>query len=490
MGEQRGARGGGSRLDPAVARAAAILVIGSVTPLLDSTMVNVAVQSISDDFSTTMSAVQWVITGYMLAMGVATSVSGWASRRFGGRRTYVFSLAAFLAGSVLAGLSWDVASLVAFRVVQGLAAGLMVPVTLNLLVQVSGGRQLGRLMSYMSIPSALGPVLGPVLGGVIVSGPGWRWIFYVNVPIALVAIVLALRGLPRDEAADRGETLDWAGLSLLAPALAALIYGISRIGSGGADAGSVLVPLALGVVLAVAFVAHALLTRRVPVVELRLFRIRGFAVCSVLFFLSGLVINGSMLLFPLYYQQVHGASALYAGLLLVPQSLGMLVTQGWFGRLTDRIGPRRIVLASLGLTALGTLPFVGAGEGTSQVLLAGALLVRGAGLGGLYIPVMASAYDGIDERHVPDASTVTRILQTIGGAFGPALLTTVIQARLAASQTLGAAQAQVGAYGAAFLWSIAFAAAAVVPALLLPSGSRPDRKGPDSRPGARDEALP
>ncbi len=457
------------KLDPIVARAAIILVIGSITPLLDSTMVNVAIQSISVDFKCTMSVLQWVITGYMLAMGIATPISGWANNRFGGKQVYLFSLITFFAGSVLTALSWDIGSLIVFRLIQGLAAGLMVPTTLNLLVQISGGKQLGQLMSYISIPSALGPILGPVLGGVIVNGLGWRWIFYVNVPVILIAILLAVKGLPKDKISEHKGTLDWIGISMLSPAFAILIYGISQISSyGGITNSVVFVPLMISIVLMAAFIFYALCKKSAPVVDIRLFRSRNFSVCSILFFLSGLIINGSMLLFPLYYQQVRAESAFYTGLLLIPQSIGMLATQSWFGTLTDRIGSRWIVLTSLIITVLGTIPFAFADGSTSQVLLAAALLIRGAGIGGLLIPIMASAYIGIEENHVPDASTVTRILQTIGGAFGPAILATVIQTQLTVYQTMKAAQAEARAYNTAFWWSIAFAAIAVIPAFFLP----------------------
>lgn len=470
-------KGKKEKLDPFVAKAAIILVIGSITPMLDSTMVNVAIKSITADFKGTMTVVQWVITGYMLAMGIATPISGWANDRFGGKRVYIFSLIAFFAGSVLTAFSWDIGSMIVFRLIQGLGAGLMVPTTLNLLVQISGGKQLGQLMSYISIPSALGPILGPVLGGVIVNSLGWRWIFYVNVPVILIAILLAAKGLPKDKLSGHKGALDWIGISMISPAFAILIYGISQISSyGGIASSAVFAPLMIGIVLMAAFVVYALRKKSTPVVDIRLFRSRNFSVCGILFFLSGLIINGSMLLFPLYYQQVRGESAFYAGLLLIPQSIGMLATQSWFGTLTDRIGSRWIVLASLIITVLGTIPFAFADGSTNQVLLAAALLIRGAGIGGLLIPIMASAYIGIEENHVPDASTATRILQTIGGAFGPAILATVVQTQLTVHQTMKAAQAEAEAYNAAFRWSIAFAAVAVIPAFFLPLKNTPKIK--------------
>lgn len=456
------------KLDPLVVQAAVILVIGSLAPMLDATMVNVAVKAITIDFKTTVSVSQWVITGYALAMGIAMPISGWANNRFGGKQIFMFSLSAFGAGSVLSALSWNSGSMIIFRIMQGLAAGLMMPTTQNMLVQVSGGKHLGQLISYVSIPAALGPILGPVLGGVIVNSLSWRWIFYVNIPVTLVALLLAWRGLPSDKIADRQVSLDWIGIVLLSPALASLIYGIAQMGShGGITSSTVFGPLLSGAVLMIAFVGCTLRRKGTPVLDLRLFRSKNFAASCMLLFLAGLIVNGGMLLLPLYYQQVRGESVLSAGLLLIPQGVGMLATRSWFGTLTDRIGSRPIVLVSLIVTVLGTLPFALAAAGTNQVLLAAALLIRGAGLGGILIPIFAAAYVGLEKKQIPDASTATRILQTIGGAFGSAILATVIQHQLTVQQTMKT-PAVVGAYNMAFWWSLGFTVIAIIPALRLP----------------------
>jgi MFS family permease len=214
------------------------------------------------------------------------------------------------------------------------------------------------------------------------------------------------------------------------------------------------------------------------VVDLRLFGSKIFSASCILLFLAGIIMNGGMLLLPLYYQQVRGESVLYTGLLLIPQGVGMLATRSWFGTLTDRIGSPLIVLVSLIVTALGTLPFAFANVSTNPVLLAVALLVRGAGLGRILIPIFASAYVGIEKKHIPDASTATRILQTIGGAFGSAILATVIQNQLTIHQTMKAAQAIVGAYNVAFWWSIGFTVISIIPALFLPM----HKKAPEIKP--------
>ena len=201
--------------------------------------------------------------------------------------------------------------------------------------------------------------------------------------------------------------------------------------------------------------------------DLRLFKSRNFSASTVLLFLSGIITNGAMLLLPLYYQQVRGESVLFAGLLLIPQGVGMLLTRSWVGRLTDRIGSRMIVVISLVVTMVGTLPFAFAGSDTNQVLLAVALLIRGAGLGGLLIPIMASAYRGLSRDQVPHASIATRILSTIGGAFGSAILATIVQHQLS-SRSVSGIQTVASAYNVAFWWSIGFTVIAIIPALLLP----------------------
>ncbi len=462
------------RLDPALIRLAAILLTGAIAPFLDTTIVNVAIESIGRGLHASVDTVQWVLTGYLLAFGMVVPLSGWALRRFGGRLTWTFSLSLFLLGSALCGAAWNIGSLIAFRVIQGIGGGLMVPILLTLLVQAAGGRRLSRLMATVSLPVVIVPILGPVVGGLIVSSLSWRWIFYVNVPVCLAGLVLAWRGL-RDVARPQpGQRLDVCGLALLSPGVAAILYGLAQVSShGGFGHLAVLGPL-LGGLAAVALFAVRTLRlgqRTEPALDLRLFRIPSFTGAATLMFLFGLSLYGAMLLLPLYYQQLRGTSALAAGLLLAPQGVGSLLPRLAIGRVTDRFGPRLVVLASTLLAALGTLPFALANAHTSEILLSAALVVRGAGLGGATIAVMAAAFEGLEPGQVPHASSATRIMQQVGGAFGASVLA-VILAGLAAAHpgALGLASAFRGT----FWWCLAFTALALGPALLL-SGARRSR---------------
>ncbi|CAI6060793.1 MDR family MFS transporter [Cohnella sp. JJ-181] len=460
------------KIDAGVLKVALILVFGAVASQLDSTMVNVALDQLAFDLHSTVSAIQWVVTGYVLTMGLAVPISGWAIQRYGGKKVYLFSLAIFLVSSVLCALAWNTGSLIGFRLLQGVGAGLLIPTMQNVLVQSAGGRQLGRLIAIISIPALIGPILGPVIGGLLIDNLDWRWIFYVNIPIMLVAIWLSWRHIPSDASVHSKPKLDVIGLLLLSPAFAALIYGIAEVSTyGGPNDLKVILPLAGGVILMAAYVVYALRMRRSPLLDLRLFRSRHFLASNVTLFLTGMVMNGAMLLLPLYYQQVRGESVLYTGLLLIPQGLGMLATRSWIGGLADRMGSRNIVLLSLAATAIGTIPFAFSGTETNHVVLGIAQFLRGAALNGIFIPIMVSAYEGLDKQQIPHASVSTRIFQTVGGAFGSAILATVIDRQVRGSGVHDM-NAVVDAYQAAFWWSIGFTVLAVIPAFLLSKGKK------------------
>jgi EmrB/QacA subfamily drug resistance transporter len=353
-------------------------------------------------------------------------------------------------------------------VVQGIGGGLMVPLLTTLLVQAADGRQMRRLMSAVSLPIVVVPIFGPVVAGLIISNVSWRWIFFVNVPICLAGLVLAWRGLPSAPPPGGRQRIDLTGLLLLPPALVALLYGLAQVSSeGGFGHSRVIIPLSAGAALLAAYAVHALRTSRVPLVDLRLFRSRAFTGAGALLFLAGLSIYGGMLLLPLYYQQARGASALTAGLMMVPQGVGSLLPRTLAGRMTDKIGPRLVVVAGIVLAAAGTVPFALAGPHTSNAVLIAALVARGAGLGTATIAVMAGAFGGLRPGQVPHASSVTRILQYLGGSFGAAVLVAVVlDGQLAAHAGAGPAGLAT-AFGHTFWWCTGFTALALLPAVLM-----------------------
>jgi EmrB/QacA subfamily drug resistance transporter len=440
-----------------------ILVIGGIAPALDTTIVNVALPTLGHALNTTVSTSQWTITGYLLAMAIALPASGWLTDHIGGKTLWLITLTLFVLGSALAGLSWTITSLIVFRIIQGAAAGVLTPLLTTLLLRMAKGTSLGSLMSIATLPAVVVPVLGPVVGGLIIGSLDWRWIFYVNVPICIIAIILAWWKLPADEPLQKRYSFDILGLIVLSPALALLVYGLSQAsGTLGFGARAAYIPLAIGLALTVTFVVYALLKRSRPLINLRMLRVRSYALSLCILFFAGLSVYGPLLLISLYYQQLQGYSALITGLLLGAQGIGSLIPRVTTGKLTDRFGPRPIILIGLVITVLGTLPFAFATASTSGWILVVALFVRGVGLTPVNIAVMVGAFQGVPREELPDGSSTIRIIQQVGGAFGATVLVLI----------LGHAALTVGipsqAFNVAFWWSIGFVALAFIPAIFLP----------------------
>jgi len=461
------------KIEPALLKIEMILLIGGLAALLDTTMVNVAVNTLTADLHTTVSAVQWVITGYLLAMSMTVPVSGWAVNRFGGKRMWLVSLAIFLAGSILSGISWDTTSLILFRILQGIGAGLIFPILTTLAVQAAGGHSLGQVMSIMSLPALFAPIFGPVLGGIIVQTLGWHWIFFINIPICIAAIILAWWELPESNVSGSCQDLDITGLLLLSPALVLLVYAISQAGSCGQNFfGRVLIPLTLGLLLAGIFIFHASSAKKpsmksTPVIDISLFASRYFSASCILLFLIGAISAGSLLLWPLYFQQVRGADVLFTGLWLIPEGLGMLLTRSWIGNLTDHVDARVLIQAGLVITLIGIVPFSVIGPATSPFIIAVLLFIVGIGVGGGLIPVMVVAYRGLAGEQISHASSATRIFQLIGGAFGSAAIAVILQQELQVYGSSGIA-AVTSAYAVTFWGLSGLAVIAIFTAFYLP----------------------
>ena len=471
-----------AKLPPEVRKALLALIVGGIAAILDSTMVTIALHTLTVSLHSSDGAVQWVTTGYLLAMAVAIPVTGWAESRWGGKRVWMAALVLFVAGSVLCAVAWNVASLIGFRVVQGFAAGLIFPLMQTLAVRAAGGRASSGLIAAVSLPLALGPILGPVIGGVILNWLSWRWLFLVNVPVIAVGLVLAWRLLPADRLSPGAgrPRLDVIGLGLLAPALAGILLGLSNLSEdGGIGHVSVLVPLLAGIALLGAFIAWA--TRpgdRHPVVDVRLLRLRSLGSASAVLFTAGATMYAGLFLLPLYYQQLHGETVLHAGLLLIPQGVGSLAARFVVGKLVARFGASAVTIATFLLAALATVPFAFAGPHTSLWWLSAVLLVRGFGIGAVLIPPMSVAYNDIGPADIPHATMNTRIAQQVGASFGVAIVAVVLQSLLA--------HGAVSAFHTAFWWAFGITVIAFVPALALPA-ARPSGTTAAARPA---ESLP
>jgi EmrB/QacA subfamily drug resistance transporter len=471
--------------DRALISISAVVVLGTFMSILDTTIVNVAIETLSRDFNTSLATIQWVSTGYMLALATVIPLTGWAADRFGTKRLYMISIGLFLVGSALSGMAWSAESLIGFRILQGLGGGMIMPAGMTILSQAAGPQRMGRVMGIVGVPMLMAPIFGPILGGWLVDDVSWRWIFYVNIPIGAIALVAATKLLPRDQPAAH-ERLDWLGLLMLSPGLAAFVYGLAKISSsGGIGATEAWLPMVVGAALIGTFIYHAA-RHAWPLIDVKLFKNRTMSAASTTTFAFAAAMFGAMFMLPLYYQVVRGQSALHAGLLLAPQGLGAAIMMPIAGKRTDDVGAGKIVLGGLAFLFLGMLGFTQVGADTSYWFLGTCQLFMGFGMGASMMPAMSAAYQTLQRNQLARATTALNIIQRVGGSIGTALLAVVLthqltsrlpsnaEGGLAAAQSVPAAdRARVApdiaeAFGHTFWWAAGIIALAVIPALLLP----------------------
>jgi EmrB/QacA subfamily drug resistance transporter len=446
-----------------------VVILGMIMSILDTTIVNVALHTLSHDLHSPLAQVQWVITGYLLALAAVIPVTGWAARRFGAKQVYMTSLVLFTAGSALCGISNSVTSLVIFRILQGAGGGMIMPVAMMIMAQVAGPQRMGRVMGYVSMPAMIAPILGPVVGGLILENLHWSWIFFVNVPIGLIAFVLGWRMLPHTDSGEAGK-LDVLGLALLPAGFAAFIYGISELGSGSAlGSGKVIVPCIAGVVLIVVFCFHALRVER-PLLDIRMYANRVFAGAAFTNFGLGAALFGAMILVPLYYQEVRGQSVINTGLLTGPQGIGALIAMPLASRLTQRFSGGRVAMFGVSLLCISTLPFTFIGADTSIVAISLVLVVRGLSIGLCFMPAMSAAFSAMRPEQISDATPQINALQRTGGAIGTAVLAVVLQRAGVHAHTPAEL---ASAFDSAYWWALGIAALSLIPCLMLLRAERP-----------------
>ncbi|WP_169946939.1 DHA2 family efflux MFS transporter permease subunit [Microbispora sp. H11081] len=451
-------------------RLALVIAFGAFMSQLDTSVVNVGLDTIATDLRAGLDDAQWVANAYLIALGLSLPACGWLVRRYGAGPVWLASLAGFTLTSGLCALAGDIGWLVAFRVTQGLTAGLLLPAGQTVLGQAVGAHRLGRVMATLGIAVTLAPALGPALGGVLLHLGPWPWLFLVNLPLGALALYLGVRHVPRDRPAVRPASLDWPGLLLVAAGVPLLIYGLSAWGargvfSGGSGGGfgGTLGPVAAGALALAAFARH---TRRTthPVLDLRLFANPAYAAATATAALTGAAMFGATLLFPLYFQLGRGAGVTGTGLALIPLGLGTALLLPVSGRLVDRFGGG-IVSVYGGLAAVATtVPFALLRMDMNPAVVEGLLLLRGMALALAVTPAGIAAYQAVAPEQLADATTQVNILQRLGGALGGTVFAVVLTARL----PLGVE----GAFHAAFWWLTAASVLGLAGAVWLTAAQR------------------
>ena len=473
------------KISPHVWRVSLVVVIGSMMSILDTTIVNVALETLSRELHASISEIQWVVTGYMLSLAAVIPVTGWAAKRFGAKRVYILSLVLFTAGSALCGLATDTTQLIFFRVLQGIGGGMILPLGQLMLAEAAGPKRMGRVMSVVAVPAMLAPILGPTLGGLIVQNASWRWIFFVNVPIGVIGVIAALRVLPKVKPGPV-ERLDAKGLAMMATGLPLLTYGLAEVGvTGSFSSPKVIIPFVAGIALVAMFVLHALRVPN-PLLDVRLYRRATFSSASFAMFCLGAALFGGMILLPLYWQTVRFESVVATGLLTAPQGLGAAMAMPIAGKLTDRYGGGPLALFGVTLCTVATIPFALIGAHTSIVWLSVWMFIRGIGIGFGFMPAMAAAFASLKRSELASATPQLNVLQRVGGSIGTAVLAVVLQRALIGAHGLSA---KADAYGTAFWASAALSALAIIPCLILLRAERAARAAKGVQAEASPETL-
>ncbi|TCC48952.1 DHA2 family efflux MFS transporter permease subunit [Kribbella capetownensis] len=422
-------------IDAAVLKIAGVVVLGAIMSILDITVVNVALPTFQLEFGTpddpvTYAHVAWTVTAYTLALATVIPLTGWGANRFGTKRLYMTAIFLFTAGSALCATATSIDMLIAFRVLQGLGGGMLMPLGMTIMTQAAGPHRMGRLMAILGVPMLLGPIMGPILGGWLIEVASWHWIFLINVPLGAIALVYAWFALAKDHA-EPSESLDLLGVALMSPGLALFLFGISSLPAEGGDftAPRVWVSILIGVLLMAAFVWHSFKPEH-PLLDLRLFRDRNLTVSIITMFLFAAAFFGGLLLVPTYFQQIRGESTLHAGLLVAPQGLGAMVTMPIAGRLVDKIPVGRIVPVGLGLIVIGMFGLTQLTATTPYALIIVMLVVMGFGMGGTMMPLFTTALRTLRGPQVSRGSTLLNITQQIASSCGVATMSVILTNQL------------------------------------------------------------
>jgi EmrB/QacA subfamily drug resistance transporter len=454
------AAGEAGGLDPLVWKITTVAVLGSFLSQLDATVVNVSLSSLAVDLHSSLTAIQWVTSGYLLALALMLPLNGWLVERIGAKTLYLWCFSTFTLCSALCGIAWSANSLIAFRVLQGMSGGLMAPMA-QMMMARAAGKHMARVIGYAAVPVMLGPILGPVIAGAILQHASWRWLFLINLPVGALAILLAILFLPNDREEISSRELDLSGLALLSPGLVLFLYGSDhlseRIG---------LAALLVSVILLALFFRAAIRKRDRALIDLRLFKSKTFSASATTQFMSNGISFAGQMLIPIYLIRACGQSPSATGWLLAPLGVGMICSYPWMGALTGRFGIRKVAAGGAFLAFAGTLPFLYlASHGFVFAVLAGALFLRGVGLSAVGIPSISAAYASVRKQDLPMATTSLNIVQRLGGPTLTTLCATFLGWKLGMTQS---GTTLSSAFTAAFLLLCGLHALLLAAALRLP----------------------
>ena len=403
-------------------RVLAVAIIGTFMVILDQTIMNVALPHIMAVFNETADRAQLVVSAYLMATAISTPAAAFLAQRFGIKKVYIFSQAGFLVGSILCGLAWDTGSLITFRVLQGLAGGLLSPLAMTFLFMNVPPEDRGTAMAIFGIPMMLAPAIGPTLGGYLVDYWSWRMVFYVNVPIVLIAIAMGMAWI--EETPTSATSFDYKGFFLAAIGFSAILYAFSYAPTWQWD-WRIMTLLTVGCLCILAWVIVELREEK-PLLDLRMFKNGGFTLGIGLTFVTTIGLFSLVFLLPLFLQNLRGFSALLSGLMVLPSVIGSMISMPIAGRLYDRLGPRVPTVLGLVITGVTSLWLQVLDVTTPDDTLRLILFARGIGVGFAMMPVMTYALSSVPQRMTAQASALLNVSRTIFASLGIAVFATLL----------------------------------------------------------------
>ncbi len=432
---------------------AIVFIFGLFMDLMDTTVVNVAIPTLRNDFHASTSAVEWTVTGYLLSLAIFIPAAGFLSDRWGTKRVFLLAMAIFIAASAACGLAQSIEQLVAFRFVQGIGGGMMTPVGTAMLSREFPGAERAKASAIISIPVVLAPTIGPVLGGYLTEYVSWRWIFYINLPVGIAGFIFGLRVLQEHKEAYAQQRIDIPGLLLGSAGAASTLYAVSRAGSDGWTDTNVLL-FGLGGLAMMAAFTYVELTVRYPILDLRLLKRWLFSSGNLMMMPAFGAFGGFILILTLFLQELRGFSPLEAGLIQGPSAIGTAISLPLASRMYARVGPKRMLIGGFAFAALSLLPFLTLDLDTPVWWIVVLLVLRGLPFAFAVVAAQTLIFGPIESEKQGPASSIYNTLRQVAASFGVALIITILIDRTHAhggATTTVASHAAVLGYHDAFL---------------------------------------
>lgn len=407
-----------------------IVIIGSFMAILDNSIVNVALPHLMVTFSSNLEEIEWVVTGYMLAFAILMPVTVWLRDALGLKNAFILALLFFIIGSALCGLSWNRETLIFFRIIQAIGGGALMPTGLTMVTEVFPPEERGMALGIWGAGATMAPAIGPTLGGYLVDFVNWRSIFYINIPIGVTAIAMAMILLRQDKGHGGSVRFDFPGFFFLSLTLAGLLLGFTQGEREGWHSPYILMMFGIAYF---SFFIFLIVERLIadPIVELSIFKSRNFSLGCVLGIVRSIGLYSSVFLMPLFLQRILGYTAFDTGLLMMPSALAITISMPIAGNITDRIGPKIPMIMGGLITAYSLFLYSKLSLHSSYGFLLYGFIARGIGLGFLMAPLMAASINAAPKRLMSLASGLLNVIMQVSGAFGVAIFSAMITRRQA-----------------------------------------------------------